>query len=501
MMRSSVLHVVSAACCMVALTINPALAVDSKVDGLPAAGFEVVLMPSVASDGRVDGMAVEERIALGDTPSVLTLVLPLAMPGAPRNADAITELLMRDAGGEVALRTSDVDGEAFPLRRWTAQRAVAGQVSLRYRAGLQRPQAGGPPYGIKAAGQGVAGSTKSFLLIPENVSSQASRLAWDLKALAPGSIGVASGGEGTLVIPGPPSALDDHWLLAGPALRGQAQQNTGFNAYLIGSPPFDAPVEMAWARQAYNALADAFGYLGRPSYTLLICALDIPSFETGTARLGGCGALITVGSVFSDGYGVEALRSLLVHEMAHQWTGQLTSGVEPWFAEGFNVFAESTVPCRASVMPWSACAARINTQLGDLYRSEGRRWSLQHINSAGFDQESVRRVPYARGLVYFAGVDAQLRQRSAGRRGLLMAMRPLFASRQAGGRFEQQDWEAFVARELGPQAVQRFRAVLIDGSEDAAMPEDLFGPQLRRVAHRWPTPQGDIDGYRWESVP
>ncbi|KUF37547.1 hypothetical protein [Xanthomonas phaseoli] len=257
---------------------------------------------------------------------------------------------------------------------------------------------------------------------------------------------------------------------------------------------------MDWAARAYDALAEAFGYLGRPPYTLMIRALDIPSFETGTARLNGGGALITVGNVFSSGYGVDELHSLLVHEMSHQWTGQLTSGVEPWFAEGFNVFAESTVPCRATIMPWAACAARINAQLGDFYRSEGRLWSLKQISEAGFAHESVRRVPYARGMLYFASIDAQLRLRSAGRRGLLDAMRPLFAARQAGARFEQRDWEAFVARELGAEAVNTFRAVVIDGSQNVSMPEDLFGPQLRRVAYRWVTPEGEVDGYRWEAV-
>ncbi len=289
-------------------------------------------------------------------------------------------------------------------------------------------------------------------------------------------------------------------MLAGPAVFRQPRTDSGFHAYVIGATPFDAAAEMDWAARAYDALAEAFGYLGRPPYTLMIRALDIPSFETGTARLNGGGALITVGNVFSSGYGVDELHSLLVHEMSHQWTGQLTSGVEPWFAEGFNVFAESTVPCRATIMPWAACAARINAQLGDFYRSEGRLWSLKQISEAGFAHESVRRVPYARGMLYFASIDAQLRLRSAGRRGLLDAMRPLFAARQAGARFEQRDWEAFVARELGAEAVNTFRAVVIDGSQNISMPEDLFGPQLRRVAYRWVTPEGEVDGYRWEAV-
>lgn len=79
-------------------------------------------------------------------------------------------------------------------------------------------------------------------------------------------------------------------------------------------------------------------------------------------------------------------------------------------------------------------------------------------------------------------------------------MRPLFAARQTGTRLEQRDWEAFVARELGAESVNTFRAVVIDANQSVPMPEDLFGPQLGRVAYRWMTPKGEVDGYRWGAV-
>lgn len=496
---SNVASTIRAAACAAALCLAPAAIASTPAP--PPVGFDVTLAPRTDGHGHVVGLSVIEQIDAVATGAPLSLVLPAVMPGAPRNADAISGLIMHDSAGALEVDVTDSDdGASFPLRRWTTRRAVQGRVEVRYQAALQRPQAGGPPYGMKAAGHGVAGSTKSFLLIPENSASRASRLAWDLSQLPEGAIGVATGGQGTLRVSGPPAAMDDRWLLAGPAVAGQTRPRQGFNAYAIGTPPFELRAEMDWARRAYDALAQAFGYLPTPRYDLLIRVLDIPSFETGTARVEGGGALITLGNVFSDGYDIAALHSLLVHEMAHQWTGQLTSGIEPWYAEGLNVFAEVTVPCRAGVMPWSACAAAINQRLGDLYASEGRRWPLQQINEVGFSNEIVRRVPYARGMLYFASVDAKLRRRSDNTRGLLDAIQPLFVARQAGGRFEQGDLEALLARELGPDEIGRFRRVVIEGTEDPAMPADLFGTQLQRVPQRWATPQGDLEGYKWEAA-
>ncbi|WP_223575177.1 hypothetical protein [Xanthomonas citri] len=372
--------------------------------------FHVSIKPLTAHDGTVNGLAVTEQIVLPDARAPLTLMLPLALPAVPRNADAVTALQVSDARGDVALAINDAGPSGdFALRRWTTQRAVGPQVTVRYRAALQPAQTGRPPFSMKAAGLGVAGNSKSFVLLPEALDSAASTLTWDLSDLAPGAIGVATGGAGTLRIPGPPTVMDDLWLLAGPALAGQTQATAGFNAYTIGQPPFDAAATMDWARRAYAVLTDAFGYMDAPRYELLIRALPGTSHETGTARLAGGGSLIAVGSVFSPMQNVQSVQSTIFHEMGHQWVGQLSNAVEPWYAEGMNVFVEATVPCATGLHPPAACMKTINDRAQSYYASPARNWSLQRIDAAGFEQERIRRIPYARGMLYFASVDAALR--------------------------------------------------------------------------------------------
>ncbi|MCM5635825.1 hypothetical protein, partial [Xanthomonas hortorum] len=463
--------------------------------------FSVTIKPLAAQDGTVNGLAVTEQIVLPDARAPLTLVLPLALPAVPRNAEAVSELHVTDARGEVALAIDDGGpSQGFALRRWTTGRPVGPQVTVRYRAALQPAQTGGPPYGMKAAGQGVAGSTKSFVLLPEALSSDASVLMWDLSELVAGSIGVATGGAGTLRVPGSPMVMDDLWLLAGPALAGQTQTDAVFNAYTIGQPPFDAAATMAWSRRAYEVLTSAFGYMQAPHYELLIRALSVASYETGTARLAGGGSLMTVGSVFSPSQDVQTVQSTIFHEMGHQWVGQLSNGVEPWYAEGMNVFVQATLPCASGLHPIAACAKTINDWARYYYTSPARHWSLQQIDAAGFEQEAVRRIPYARGMLYFASVDAALRKRSAGKHGLLDAMRPLYIARHAGKRFERSDIEALLRRELGEAEVTTFRQVVIEGTQLIVPPSNAFGACLQREERRWSSEGKDIEGYVWEPV-
>ncbi len=53
---------------------------------------------------------------------------------------------------------------------------------------------------------------------------------------------------------GPPDALIDRWLIAGPLKAGQKRQAKGFNAYTLWRSPFNATSVMAWSRRVYTSL-------------------------------------------------------------------------------------------------------------------------------------------------------------------------------------------------------------------------------------------------------
>ena len=85
------------------------------------------------------------------------------------------------------------------------------------------------------------------------------------------------------------------WVLAGPALSVNSGRPSGFHAYLVGTPPFEGRQMMEFGDSSYSTLGAWFRYLGLPDYNLLVRAINVPSFGTGTAGEGRGGSLINVG--------------------------------------------------------------------------------------------------------------------------------------------------------------------------------------------------------------
>lgn len=208
----------------------------------------ILLRPETDASHRVIGMAVEERIAMTGQPQRLTLTAPVRFAGMVPIGSVVSDFTVADAGGKVGTSVSEVASAAGPVRRWTSDRDLTGDVIVRYRLPLTPFAQGGPPYGMKGAGLGVAGNSGSVLVLPEIAGLRRSTLRWDLSHMAPGSSGVIAGGTDTLIAEGAPEALIDRWLMAGPLEAGQKSSGDRFNAYTLGAPPFDATAMMAWSR-------------------------------------------------------------------------------------------------------------------------------------------------------------------------------------------------------------------------------------------------------------
>jgi hypothetical protein len=456
--------------------------------------FTLLLKP-LRDGANVTALEIREELH-GGAPAdgaPLRFKAPHGVFGVKVIADHIASLTVRDAAGDVPLLVSD-DARSnhgdVSYRHWQAARATAFPVSLRYRIAVQDAAEQGPPYGMKAAGQGVAGSGSGFLLLPENTRSTATRVRWDLSDLPAGSVGVITAGNGDAVVNGAPAALNDQWMLAGPAQTLAWSRTPAFHAYLIGRPPFDAAATLEWADRAYGYLADSLRYLGTPEYKLLLRALEVASFSTGTASTGGGGSLITLGNSL-DKQDLDSVRNTIFHEMTHQWVGGFDGG-GVWFSEGLTTYFSAVLPCEAGLATPAFCAAGVNDFAGYYYDAgEARNWSLAKID-ATVGREDVRRVPYGRGMLYFAQLNAQLLKKSHGERNLQAALAPLFIARQRGEPLDQRAWEAMLRRELGEAAITGFRRDVLDGATTIVPPSDAFGRCLERVAAKGKA------GYRWQ---
>lgn len=481
--------------------------VSSSGQNISQTGNELILKvkPVLGSDGTVTMLEVREEFP-GATRDGAPLSLKAALSAitVQHIADSLIDLEVKDAHGIVPLETSDdppVTGYDSAFRHLRAKRPTSSRVSVSYRIPITPAPKHGPPLGMAAAGKGVAGCGIGFLLLPENTASNVTRMMWDLSSMPAGSVGVVTSGRGDINVNGPPSEMFKQWVLAGPALSVNFDRPSGFHAYLVGTPPFEGRQMLEFGDRSYSALGAWFRYLGLPDYNLLVRAINIPSFGTGTAGEGRGGSLINVGPAYWPGQDGAYFRSAIFHEMTHQWVG-LIQGRASWFEEGLTVYMTATLPCEAHLSTPEECAHDLNRNLRNYYASEAKKWSQKRIDNTPFSDEAAREVPYARGALYFANLNSQLLAKSKGTRGLKEALYPLFVVRRDGKGLSQDDFEEMLRRELGQKAVAEFRATTIEGTEEIVPPSGAFGPCLARVTVTSVLKDGHVavKGYEWRPI-
>ncbi len=465
------------------------------------AGFDVLLKPR--RDGGQEVTAIEvwsELDAPAGTP--LSLTAPVVYAALRGVADRVENLHVYDAAGAVPLTVSEdppVPG-GFPYyRHWKAQRPVNYPVTVTYRSLVQPPGSpNGPPFGIRPSGGGVSGAGSGFLVLPEGIEEAVLRVKWDLSDLPPGSIGVTSFGEGSFELRGPPSQLMQGWYMAGPVGRFPEEGDVdGFSATWLGSPPFDAHAEMAWAAKLYGYLGQAFGYLNPPPrYRVFIRVLDTPPFGGGTA--------LTRSFMLSRGPGEpqeQGPRLTFAHEMIHQWVGGIDApyGVSSWFSEGLTTYYTAVLPMRGGFISIDEYGSAIEAIARGYWGSPGRDWPATRIAEVGFGDERIRHVPYNRGALYFADLDARIRAKSNGKRRLDDLLGQVFRSREAGVRIDHAAWKALVTKELGPSAADEFESVILEGRMLTPAP-DAFGPCFERRPKTYDVDGEKVEGFTWVRV-
>ncbi len=467
--------------------------------------LETVLKP--VRDGGAEVVAIEVRSVLTEGgEAAFALSAPVTYAGVRGVADRVQNLTVTDARGAVPLAAVDdpVAPGGFPyFRHWTAQRPVSYPVTISYRSAVQpagAPQ--GPPFGIRPSGGGVSGAGAGFLVLPEQVGEAQLKLRWDLTGLARGSSAVASFGDGDVELTGDPEKLRQAWYMAGPMGRYPKRGDVdGFSGTWLGQAPFDPAAELAWSGKLYQQLDKDFGYLKpAPRYRVFMRFLDTPPVGGGTALANSF--MLSRGSAPRDP-DAEGPRTTFAHEMIHQWVGGIESpgavGISSWFSEGLTTHYTALAPLRSGFSSVEDYGRQIDAMARGYWGSEARDWSAEKIAKAGFGSESIRHVPYNRGALYFADLDAKIRAKSGGKRRLDDLLAPMFVSREQGVTFDHEAWKAMVGRELGPEAVATFEKVVLGG--DMLVPDaGAFGPCFTREPATYEVGGAHVQGYRWVRV-
>lgn len=457
------------------------------------AGAQPRAMPTVAhtwrpvraADGEV--AAIDVRMVIDGFPDSVArrfaLNVPITYAGVPGIAERTQQLTVHDAAGEVPLRVVDdaPDPGGFPFyRHWRAERPVAFPVAVTYRALAPRTVPRGPPFGLHAAYGGVSGAGSGFLVLPETEVAVESTVHWELSDLPAGATATTSFGDGDLRVVGAPSRLRQGWIMAGRLGRYPSSGATSrLQAVWLGTPAWDPMEEMQWASRRYEWLATSYGYLQpAPSYRVFV--------RVGTARGGtALDSSFMILAAPRDSTSTAAARSpreTITHELGHLFVGAVVAplGVGSWFSEGLNVYYTRLLPMRGGFTSVEQYGREVNAAFQEYWNSASRNLSADSIVRIGFTDEGVRHMPYVRGSLYFADLDAKIRAHSQGHRSLDVVVRELFERRARGDSITHERWVQTVEREAGHSARDDFEHIILRGDRTLLPASDAFGPCFER---------------------
>ena len=417
------------------------------------------------------------------------LRLPVKANTVVTSADDITGLAVTDEHGALPLTTKDTQQDGSNSERiWSAARDIEGPVTIHYRVAINaaRPPLVAPQYELRTEGGTVSGAANSFLLLPADNTARRLQVRWDLSHLGPGAVAASSSGVGDVAAGELLSAerISGTYYMAGKPGLYRAPGGDFF-AVWQGNPAFPAPDLMRWAADLHHYYGTFFGYTPA-SFGVFA--------RTNTGNPGsGIGLTDSFAFTFGPVSTVEQMKTLLAHEMLHAWvrsfdeTMDAANGLDSsWFGEGLAVYYQRQLPWRAGLISSRAFLDDLNETAGRYYTNMLIATPNAEI-AAGFWRDTrIRVLPYDRGSLFFASVDAAIRAHSGGQRSLDDLVRAMLAARRAGAPMNLAMWRRMLRAELGAPGVAAFDAMM--AGKTVLPPSNAFGRCFRRTTkplRRW----------------
>jgi hypothetical protein len=467
-------------CVTLALLVLPMIGFSKSEDAV-APALNLVLKPH-ANDGKIDYVEGQLTIERPDIAAGATLVrMPLQIVSIPTPRYDGDALKARDGLGVLELRQKDEPPTPTGIyRQWLPARSTSGDVTLTFKATprvVTPTTRGGPLFDLRTDGAGIIGAGITFLPLPNTQSPYRFKVKWDLADLPAGSQGVWTGADDGALAVGPPDLLAYSFFAAGPMRRYPLQADSKFGMYWFSDLPFDAAELGKHIQKLHGYMADFFHDPDQP-YRVFI--------RKNANRAGGGTALpgaFTFGWNASEPPTLASLRSLLAHEMTHNWPlleGE--HGDTAWYSEGAAEFYSILLSYRAGEYSPEVFLREINERANGYYTNPHLNVTNSEAAKIFWTDWSAQRVPYGRGFMYLAQVDAQIRAKSGGKRSLDDIIVPLVQQRKEEKRPSIEDWLRRLTAELGPSASTNYEAMV--AGKTLIPPPNSFAPCFKPVKSR-----------------
>jgi hypothetical protein len=463
--------------------------------------IEVTLAPQRDPAGEVTSLDVTIRLSeppgeFGDA-SPLKLTLEESEQGEGGWPDAIEDVYARDGEGALALKTktATVDGEA--RTEWRSDRHPSGAIVITYKA---RITAGESPrfQGVHAHAGGFQGVGSTFLLLPDVNDVYHARVTWNLAGAGEGAQAISSFGPGDAELSGPLDRLLGAFYMAGPLGRLALDEGAlHFRGAWLGRPGFDPAEATVWAAKAREGQRAFFRDTDPAPFTFFLRA--VPHLGPGWVGNGGPSSFLLLAGDKLEWS--RLARFAVAHELVHTWIGVAGTGVRLdgpegsayWFTEGFTVHYTRALLLRAGLATPAEFLDDLRERTERFLVNPDKALSNDAVAKGFFKSDTVNKLPYDRGMLYAAEVDAAVRAKSGGKRSLDDLVLTLLDRARALGKQSAAATDAamkdapataalpagafreIVGAELGPEGQTRYDAVIVRG-EAPAPPPSAYGP-------------------------
>jgi hypothetical protein len=436
--------------------------------------LKVVLTPG-ADAGAIDRLDVEMRIAApGLEAGGRLLRMPVNIVSTPTAAYDSGSIVARDDKG--ALELTQVEETPTPTgtyRHWIVDRPTAGDVIVRYGTSPRRVNSetrNGPLFDLRAQAGGLLGAGVYFFALPADDRKYDISVHWDLSRAPAGTRGISSAGEGDTQVVAPAETLAFSFYAVGPVKSEPADGKGDFGLYWLAKPPFDIDRLASGIHRLYDFMSRFFGDQGTP-YRVFIRGNPYPA---------GGGTSLNHSFMFgfgSDGTTIaDGPQMLIAHEMAHTWP-TLDGGehsATAWYTEGTAEYYSALLSERSGAIDLERFLSVINDHAAGYYTNPYIALTDSEAGALFWKDSNAQRVPYGRGFMYLASLNAKMRSKYAGERSLDDLVLEVLDRQRKGEAFGLEQWVDLVVRELGPQARQDYYDMV--AGKMIVPPANAFGP-------------------------
>lgn len=344
-----------------------------------------------------------------------------------------------------------------------------------------------PYYDFRAEPYGLNGSGMfSFILPATGMNTPiAVHLDWDLSEMPAGARGIWSYGEGAVdkVL----TQWETMFTLYNTGMM-HAVEKDGFGIYWFQEPYFDAESVAMRLLSIFHYERDYF-HDSKSQFRVFLRRDPFKISEGGSA----CPYAFISGYSAFGGMNADHWFSILIHEMTHTWPSMtdFNVGEGTWFSEGATEYYCTVLPYKGGFVDAAFTVACLNEKIRDRYLDNVyREMPNMEIPRIQWQDRRAQTVPYGRGFLYLANLEAKLKRLDKG------SIDEIVMKHSITNPMTPKEWEDFVYEKLGDEGLREF-----EDMKAGKMPvpeENLFGEEIVTVPHEIELNGKIVQSYHWE---